>query len=398
LITRFERGELEQAGAWLAQGDKQSDAQEVFAWLELQVTQELARKALREEDSELARRLVRSMSVTQANDKTLSDLTKLAQKGELQRIVVGRTLGLVLSLQSSEARNRSSRVSAGVMQALGLPRPASDPGIVKLLVKDDAQGMRAALESLAGSGASILIAGVEPDGADEATEFAEQAAIPVLVLSETSKTEPSLGYAFSLAASENAQKQALLAGLKAHGRSTLVLVGGRAEADLACGTQARAGLPRFALRQWQRQGVDGVVLLSDKRCGSALLQELGTTRLRPLVALGLEATPLAFASEQSKLLFLRAGAFPDGKRAETNAPRHWFEALGRDAALLGQTALARFPSETIDDARVVKELHNRGRDALLSESVELFTTHASGFNRQHRLARKLEPTLRKVDE
>ena len=393
-ITRFDRGELEEARAWLGRerGARSKEQVAIDEWLERQVTQELAQSALRDKDSALAQRLVKSAPGAVGDDKTRRELNRLAEGGQLPRRVVGRTLGLVLSLKSTHARTLSSQVAAGMTEALGLLELPEGEAATQLLVEDDAEGVRAALGNLAGGGASILVAGMDPAGAEEAAAFAEEAAIPVIIPALGKSAAKRWQYAFFLDVSADEPRAVLAKRLREEGLSRWVEVGGGSERPDAISCEhsaARVDQPRFPILDWKRQNVQALLLLADELCSRDVIREANRHGLRPTLALGLRAASLVNQLElPNRLVWVSAGAFPNVART-ASAPRSWYEALGHDAALLAQTALLGFPSEAVDDARIVAELHRRARDRLRSASVDLITTERRGFGGGHQLERSL---------
>jgi hypothetical protein len=252
--------------------------------------------------------------------------------------------------------------------------------------------MRAALSNLAGGGASILIAGVDAKGAEKARAFAEEAAIPVLVMAAEVVDTPACQYAFSMGVPNAAQRTVLQEALESQRRTNWVDVGGSAPESVSCQLQpARAELPRFPVLEWKERGVDSLLLMADQRCSRDVIEETVRHGQTTLFALGLESAPLAMTARwKNPTLYLHTGQFPrvSGSSARS-LPSSWYEALGRDAAVLARQVLAGFPSETVDDARVVAELHKRAQSRLLSVSVKLVTTDRAGFSGQHRLPRDL---------
>lgn len=397
-IARFERNELEEAREWLLRDKRSSSSTELAIddWLEHELLRHLVQSAVRDNDAALARRLMKTPASELGDAVTRDTLTRLASGGDLARRVVGRTVGLVLSLGSPEARVRSSELSAGVTYALGLPESKRDPEAVQLLVKDDREGMRGALGALAGEGASILIAGVDEKGGDEAVLFAEEAAIPVMTVASLQSSDAEWEYAFSLGEPIATQRSVLEAALRREGLKRWVEVGSD-PGSASCANQSNiAGESRFPMRAWQRSGVDSLLLLGDERCSRDVIEETGRSGHPLEFALGLESAGLVLdLALPGPRVFVRAGAFPGDPAANSSdMPGDWYEALGRDAAALAARALAPFPSETVDDALIVAELHTRARDRLLSTTVKLTTSHQDGFAGQHRLPRELRPAVR----
>lgn len=397
-IGRFEPDELEEAREWLRRdkGAPSPAGLGADAWLDHELLRHLVRSAMRDNDAALARRLMKAPASELGDVATRDALARLASGGELARRVVGRTVGLVLSLGSPEARVRSSELSAGVTYALGLPESENDPEAVRLLVKDDRDGMRGALGALAGEGASILIAGVDETGGNEAVLFAEEAAIPVMTVASVQHSEAEWEYAFSLGEPVATQRSVLEAALRREGLRRWVEVGSD-PGSASCANQIdTAGDSRFPVREWQRSGVDALLLLGDERCSQDVIDETRRSGQSLEFALGLESAGLALdPALLDQVLFVQAGAFPgDAASNSRDMPSDWYEALGQDAAALAARALAPFPSETVDDALIVAELHTRARDRLLSTTVKLRTSHQDGFVGQHRLPRELRPAVR----
>lgn len=397
-IGRFRPRELEEAREWLLRDKAASNAEglAVDAWLEHELLAHLMRSAVRDNDAALARRLMRSPASKLGDVATRDALARLASGGELARRVVGRTVGLVLSLGTREARLRSSELSAGVTYALGLPESEKDPEAVRLLVKDDRDGMRAALGALASDGASILIAGVDQAGGDAAVSFAEEAAIPVMTVASVEHPAAEWEYAFALGEPLATQRSVLEAALQREGLRRWVEVGSDPGPASCANSVDAAGASRFPVGAWQRSGVDALLLLGDERCSQDVIDETRHLGRTFSFAFGLESAALALEpGAPASMVFVRAGAFPgEVVPSSRDMPSDWYEALGQDAAALAKRALAPFPSETVDDALIVAELHTRARDRLLSTTVKLRTSHQDGFAGQHRLPRELRPVVR----
>lgn len=397
-LARFEAAELEAGREWLRRDEGTPSPAELAMddWLEHEILLHLVESAVKRKDAALARRLMQAPPSELGDQATRAALARLASGGELARRVVGRTVGLVLSLASPEGRLRSSELSAGVTHALGLPESENDPEAVRLLVKDDREGMHAALGALAGEGASILIAGVDEAGGNEAVQFAEAAAIPVMTVASVQHTGAEWEYAFALGEPLATQRSVLEAALRREGLRRWVEVGSDPGAVSCTNQVSTAGDSRFPVGEWQRAGVDALLLLGDERCSQDAIDETRRAGQSFEFALGLESAVLATDPLSTvPMVFVRAGAFPgEAVPSSRDMPNDWYEALGQDAAALAARALAPFPSETVDDARIVAELHTRARDRLLSTTVKLRTSHQDGFAGQHHLPRELRPVVR----
>jgi hypothetical protein len=271
------------------------------------------------------------------------------------------------------------------MRGLGLPEAASQRGAVRMAAKDDSDGMGEALAELAAEGAGVLIAGVDGEGASEAAEFAEQAAIPVLVVDAVNEAEPSSEFAFYLSPEARGVEALLVEQLEKVGASRWARVG---DASQECAPAvARASGSRFDVAHWKSERLPGLLMVGDESCSRAAARESEAHGYRPVLALSLESAPLFFdARIANEKVALSCGDYP---KNDPKKQLPWFEALGWDAAKLAAKALEGFPLAVVDDARIVSDLHKKARDALSQARVDLFTTHHTGFGGAQRLPRDL---------
>ena len=353
-------------------------------WLQDQLRQRLARLALDQSDAELAQRLVSGSGSLARFGDAAEALTRLASEGGVAPRVAGRSVGLVLDLRSGETRRRSAEVAAGMSRALRAASPDPEAG-VRLLMRDDGGeggSVSEALAELSGAGAAILVGGVDRDGADELVRFAEQQAIPTLILSEP-RAERLPPFAFVLGESAARAQRVLEAALEQRGLSPIASVGA---ADGACAAPPKAaGLPRFPVQRWKAERIEGLHLLGDRSCARDVLAELAAARQRPVVALGLECADIAGSTGQREVS-IAAGQFPGGDAVRGKS---WFEALGHDAAVLTAVALRRFPLEAAQDPEAVRQLHRLARAQLLSSEADLWSTDRRGFAGTQRITRAL---------
>jgi len=369
-------------------------------WLIDLVCDRLARHALERADGELARRLLDSGVESFRRGARGASLARIAAVGSVAPQIAGRALGLVLSVQSSLAREHSAQVAAGIAVALGLPASASDPKSVQLVTSEDdgsEGGMHRALASLAGEGAAILVAAVDPSGAERAAQYADDADIPVILLAKTAL--PATGFAFSLGVDAASERATLDDALAAAGFTHPARVGsGGVDCDIL---PKQAGLPRFPVDEWKRDKVDGVTVFGSASCARDVSRELLASGRRLTLGLALDCGEVIGELDASQpRIAVGAGAFP--LRKGSSAPASltsfaeqsgrspsWYAALGHDAAALAGAALASFALEHVDDARTVAELHRRARDELAKSEAELWTTQARGFAGQRAIQRKL---------
>jgi hypothetical protein len=280
---------------------------------------------------------------------------------------------------------------------LGLPEAISEPAGVHLISQDDAgssAGTAEALRDLAAQGAAILVAGVDPASSELAARFAQENAIPVLLVEPPPDVGGPLQDAFVIGERPDSEQLVIDAELSRRGLLRVARVGRSGEACDAPSTNA--GSPSFSVQQWRRDRIAALLVLGPSACAEDVARELRALRFEPELVLGLEAAEFVFASDAPRARFaIGAGAFPIAPplpSADSGAlpPVDWYEALGHDAALLAQAALEGFPDRRIDDGRAVRELHARAEHALGSAEATLWTSDARGFSGAHTLPRTLK--------
>jgi len=368
-------------------------------WLRKTLRQYLAELALERSDVALARRLLESGPSSLRRGKMGTALVRLAASGAVAARVKGRAVGLVLSLDTAAVRRRSTDLVQGLTRTLGLPAAAAQPGSVRLLTRDDTKasgGMERALAELAGDGAAVLVAGVDTDGARQASVFAEASGIPVMVMHHLPLSAEA-EYTFVLGIDFAATEAKLSEALRDGGTELATAGPGGAPCDAL---PSSAGQPRFPVREWKRQGVGALMLLGDATCARDAIADLRRARLRPRLGFGLSCGEL-FATIETKLprLAVAVGDYPVPESGDappsmirwqqaTGAPPTWYHALGHDAALLASAALAEFPLQLVDDAREVARLHRRARAMLASTSAALWSSRRAGFEGGQQLQRE----------
>jgi hypothetical protein len=305
----------------------------------------------------------------------------------------------VLSLESTSSRRASADVIVGISRALGLPERDSDPSAVRLITADaGADGVKSALATLAGDGAAVLIAGVDPASAAQAQAYADSAGIPLIALSPLAKLDAS-GFTFTIAADRASQDAVVSEELTRRGASAPARVGA---GGVACEKDSTTAVEqRFPVQTWRHDRIDALVLSGDAVCAREAVSELARAGAKPLLAFGLECAELIseLATAQPRFA-VGAGKFPlrpadksaDGLQRwleRTGRAPSWAAALGHDAALLASAAIADFALERVDDAREVAALHRRAQQKLARARAELWTSEKKGFEGGRRLERKL---------
>jgi hypothetical protein len=365
-------------------------------WLRKMLRERLVNLAVREKDAVLARRLLDSAPAALRTSDSGAKLAGIAGGGQSAPLILGRSLGVVLSLGGPEFRRRSASVAAGLARGLGLPDAVSKPGGVHLLSREDggtADGTLDALRLLSAEGAAILVAGMDAVSADVAARFSEESDIPVLLIETPATFAAPFHEAFALGQSPAGEQAAIDVELAQRNLHRIARVGRAGESCDASAASATA--TRFSVDEWRRERVSAVLVLGSGACASDVTRELRGVGFLPGLALGLEAAEFVYSSDAPRQSFaLGAGVFPSLKRPDANdnpalPPLDWYEALGHDAALLSKAALGGFPDGRVDDIRAVRELHARAERALATARASLWTSDARGFSEAHQLSRTL---------
>ncbi|MFO0567286.1 MAG: hypothetical protein U0263_16635 [Polyangiaceae bacterium] len=373
------------------------DTDRARTWLLPVVAERLLGVAIETRDGALARRLLDTGLELFRRGERGQELVRIASAGKVAPRILGRSLGLVLSVGSPEQRRRSAQVVEGVARALGLPASASSSEAVQLLTSEDdgsELGVARALADLAGQGAAVLIAGVDVEGASRAAQYSFDSGIPVLVLGPAPKKSAESVFLLS-----EPQERELAALHEELGERASVEVGGR---GIACDVAAvAAGQPRFPVQAWKRDRVVGVLVTGDATCARDVARESADSGHRVLLGLGLEAGEAfgelgpeqpRFALSAGAFPYRRGGASPPSLEKQVERSGHapsWFATLGHDAAVLAAAALAEFALTRVDDSKRVRELHQKATSALARAEGELWSTDHRGFGGQRVLPRTL---------
>jgi hypothetical protein len=415
----------------------------------------LAHIATETGDVELARALLDpdAGAVIIGGDAGLA-LSELATSRRGLNVVEGRTLGLLLPTESPGLRDEAADVLRGVMWAMGLPRglrdpshsagrghptvalaappPACAPGepaeplddpsagdSLRLVTRDDAGSSdrtEVSLDELAGDGAAVVVAGLDPQTAGRALRWGEAHAMPVLVLASPEEPGERRFYGFVLGeARENVMSALVRAAPSLAGGEVAPVIdesdlplfppqGGRVGpiqflSPISCGIPAtRAGDPRFPITQWEQGATRAWLVTGSPKCALDLIGELTPVRARGVVGLTLEAAALPSHPPGLRVVTASAGVVPAGNAladrdddlrqfSTTLGTLSWWTALGRDAATLARVALNRLPADSAGEPHAVAERRSRARDGLLAARTRLWTTEATSWTSDRALKR-----------
>ena len=286
------KADLVEALASLERGpaDESQNAQ-AREWLRKLLRERLVAIAVREKDAALARSLLDTAPAALRASSTGSALVGIAGGVQSRPLISGRAIGVALSLGNAEVRRRSASLAAGLARGL-----RASPGVasaapatrVQLITQDDggnSAGTLEALRELAAEGAAILVAGLDAESADIAAQFAEENAIPVLLVYPPETWAGPLSSAFVLGESSSSEQAAIDAELSRRGLQRIARVGRLGE---ACdGVAETAGGSRFSVQQWRRNRVSAVLVLGSAACASDVARDLRSVpAFAPELALG----------------------------------------------------------------------------------------------------------------
>ncbi len=389
--------------------------------IERLVSERLAEIAVANGDPDMARWLLDPTAGTALLGDAEGALSALSTSHRGESRLDGRTVGLLLPTGSDDFRNEAADVMRGVAWALDLPRRNPTAGdATKLSTRDDAgdpERVVSTMAELAGEGAAVILAALDPRSADRAIEWGEAHAVPVIVLAVPATQAPR-DFGFVVGEARAHELAALATALGAHGvtrAASVVAAGDDAEVPEAaraglellppidCDVDPpRAGEPRFPVAAWKADHVSAWLVEGPAECARDVVGELASAGNAGLVALVLEAADTRVRSAKLRLMAAAAGVVPRATLADAtrdaelasyatrrgSAPS-WWTALGRDAAALARAGVAALPLDLSTDVAEVTRRRSAVKAAIASAKLHLWTTDASGMAGAHVLPREL---------
>ena len=396
------------------------------------VAARLARVAVETNDAALARWLldVSGTSATQTGGDAGLELGELASSRRGLSIVSGKTVGILLPTRSRALRDEAADVVRGVSWALDLPRRAGAAEGVRLVTREDGAdeaGTRAAMEELAGEGASVVLAGFDRASADRASAWSEQSGLPVLLLASPSAARMPKTAAFVIGERTERELAMLGEALVRHGVKTAAFVVDTTEDEVAgraaeggglvllpptlCDVPlSEAGKTRFPVSSWMASGAQGWLVSGPTSCARDVLRDIRRfTETHPAtgdryIAVTLEASlPPSEIPRGVVALSASAGLVPIQATRPEEAheedvrtfmerfgarPTYW-TALGRDAGALAGAALAPLPADATSDPKGVTQRRAIVQAGLRAVRIRLWTTDDKGMGADRVLPRDL---------
>ncbi|HVZ35039.1 MAG TPA: hypothetical protein VG963_21585, partial [Polyangiaceae bacterium] len=335
-------------------------------WLRQQILQVLSQSAISRQDVGLAQRLVANAPAADPTSSGHSQLLWLATQGGLTPTIAGRTVGLALELDDAHLRQRSMQVAGAIADTLEFaPHAANLPPVQLETRQVEGEAVADALARLAGDGASLLVAGLDPRGARLAADFAAQHAIPVLLLNEPEGHPSALpDTAYLIGTDDEAADQLLRRTLEPR-VDALITLGAD---DSACTEDGNGGSATAALMDTEVRR-PGVLFVGDVECAASALGALRGSERRWVVGLGLHALGASRAELGLRDLWtLGVGRLGSTANSDPTYARwlgtrgrapSWYEALGHDVARLAEASIPAAAAGLLRDPASVADVHRR---------------------------------------
>ncbi|MEA2747259.1 MAG: hypothetical protein QOI41_1402, partial [Myxococcales bacterium] len=399
------------------------------------VAARLSRIAVETNDAALARWLldVSGASAVATGGDAGVELGELAASRRGLTVVSGKSVGLLLPTRTSELRDEAADVVRGVSWALDLPRRAGVTEGVRLVTREDGledAATRAAMDELAGEGASVILAGFDRRSADRASLWSEQSGVPVLLLAAPNAARMPKTTAFVIG--ERTEREIAMLGeaLVRHGVKTAAFVTDTSEDETAgraaeanglvllpptrCDVPlSEAGKPRFPVNAWFASGAQGWLVSGPTQCARDVLRDVksllatkpvGPDRTDRVIAVTLEAgvTPsdvprgIVVLSASAGLVPILATRPEEAHEEDVRnfidrfgvRPSYW-TALGRDAGALAGAALAPLPKDATSDPKAVTQRRAIVQAGLQSAQLRFWTTDDKSIGSDRVLPRAL---------
>ena len=396
------------------------------------VAERLSHIAVETNDAALARWIVdvSGGSATQTGGDAGLELGELAASRRGLSIVSGKTVGILLPTRSQELRDEAADVVRGVSWALDLPRSAGAAEGVRLVTREDGAdqaGTAAAMEELAGEGATVVLAGFDRASADRASQWSEQSGLPVLLLAAPSASRMPKTHAYVLGERTERELAMLAEALVRHGVKTAAFIVDTNEDEVAgraaeasgltllpptrCDVPlAEAGKSRFPVASWALSGASGWMVSGPASCARDVARDVkrfvagraasGERAFAVTLEAGLppsEVPPGITALSASAGIVPIVATRPEEANDEDvkqfmerfgARPTYW-TALGRDAGAIANEALKVLPKDATSDPKAVTQRRAIVQAGLSTVRLKLWTSDDKGIAADRTLPRAL---------
>jgi len=355
-------------------------------WMREAVLQRLTRFAIDKRDSVLARRLMNDAWLPLQKNSSLKRLARVAAQGEVELQSLTRTIGVILELDDTRERRRSSDLLTGVLQSLEELAATNNVHLrTREALLKDREGYADAVEDLYNEGVAVIIGGFERASATELAKKARTRMIPAITLSRLEVSEQN-DSSFWIDTSEDSLIEAWH---RANPKSSEV---DRVITDEAFFCNADTEAP---FEDWRSAHVERVLLACDVSCAEKLGQAAFSTSKLPAIWLGPKAVGAAdsWRSEQIKgeMTFeVLLKARPNDESLSRWQKRYlrqptFYEVLGHDVALLAAGSLSGVPSKVAPDPESRSKVLRSVAQHLEESKMSLWSSVESGFASNHSL-------------
>lgn len=359
------------------------------------IAQQLAVVVVAEQDSAVARQLLdRYVTLLGSYGEAVARLAADTTRGQVHAGVVGA----LLSYRTPTLRRRSADVASGMAFGLGLPGSKA-----RLVTRDGGRGeaeVTREMAELAGAGAAVIVAGVDPEHSEVAVRFAIDHSLAVVLLTPAPRAAQAETPFVFLLGEDPRRSTSMLSAALGDGGSSVVAGFGAAVADAERSTaDTGVGYARDCDQlpdqsELRAEGVDALLVADGGFCadGVVVLAE----QMRVPVGLGLGVVISTDARAVSRVL--AAGVFPVDRSAadkrllawldtQRGVPT-WWHALGHDAAALAWRAVENL-EESGEEDKEVKARRVEATSALAVAEADLWTSETRGFGSDRKVVRAI---------
>jgi hypothetical protein len=311
-------------------------------------------------------------------------LTRVAAQGQTEVQNLAKSIGVVLELDDTKNRRRSSELVTGILQTLDEhgTRPS-----VRLQTREAHERNQStyadAVGDLCNEGVTILVGGFEGPSALELVKTASKKGVAAISLAEL---ELKNDLTFWIDTSD----RAVVETWKRTGAKSLESSKVITDDDPEC-----AGSPSDATVRWNPEGFDRILVNATSSCADVLGQSVVDGPRLPHIWLGPKSLNAANSWPGGTI----KGQFDFRRLLEAKQPpqdlEQWqkrfarlpsyYEVLGHDVAVLAAASLDDFPASVGSDSnsrnRALRDVANR----LSSVKAGLWSTTAQGFGPNHGL-------------
>jgi len=354
-------------------------------WMREAVVQRLAHSAIAGRDGKLARRLLNDAWPSLQKSGDVRRLTRVAAQDQAEIQNLAKSIGVILELDDTEGRHRSSELLTGILHTLdeygGGPK-------VRLQTREaherDNQGYAEAVEDLCNEGVAILVGGFTEKTAIELAKVAASKGVAAITLAQV---ESGNEWTFWIDTSDKSVIDLWHKGDSKSTRPSKLVT----DTDTDCSGEP----PPDVVAKWSTEGLERILLGTSKTCAEMLgLSAANAARLPP-IWLG----PKALNAADSWRTGAVRGQFNfQGLLAGTNRAQDleqwqkrfsrlpsYYEVLGHDVAVLSAASLDAFPVSTRADpnsrSKTLREIATR----LATAQGSLWSTSSRGFTSSHSL-------------